>query len=87
MSEADLAGILRLPDAEEAPSNLDERSDVVLAFARVLYENGQSTQQTLAAADQLAGAIGLRASVLARWGELQLRTEEDVCTAGDPLPP
>ena len=28
---------------------LSERSDLVLAFARVLYVNGQSTDQTLAA--------------------------------------
>ena len=32
---------------------LEERSNLVLAFARVLYVNGQATEQTVAAAEQL----------------------------------
>lgn len=76
MSEADLAGIPRLPDAEEAPLNLDERSDVVLAFARVLFVNGQSTDETLAAAERLGDIFNLRASIMPRWGELQLEAQE-----------
>jgi uncharacterized membrane protein YjjP (DUF1212 family) len=63
---------------------LSERSNLVLAFARVLYVNGQSTDQTLAAAGQFAGELGVRASILPRWGELQLRAEDGdagvVCT-------
>ena len=55
---------------------LSERSDLVLVFARVLYVNGQSTDQTLAAAGQLASDLGLRASVMPRWGELQLQAED-----------
>jgi uncharacterized membrane protein YjjP (DUF1212 family) len=58
------------------PQTLTERSDLVLAFARVLYVNGQSTDQTLAAAGQLASALGLRACLLPRWGELQLEAED-----------
>jgi hypothetical protein len=46
---------------------LEERSDLVLAFARVLYVNGQSTDQTLAAAAQLGDTLGLRAKILPRW--------------------
>jgi uncharacterized membrane protein YjjP (DUF1212 family) len=49
-----------------------ERCDLVLAFAVVLYENGQSTEQTLAEARRLGSTLGIRADILPRWGELQL---------------
>ncbi len=55
---------------------LEERSDLVLAFARVLYVNGQSTDETLAAAERLGDSIGLRARIMPRWGELQLQAED-----------
>jgi len=55
---------------------LEERSDLILAFAQVLYANGQSTDQTLAAAAQLGDTLGLRAKVLPRWGELQLQAND-----------
>src|SRR5215831_8958596 len=54
---------------------LEERSELVLAFARVLYTNGQSTDETVEAAERLARALGLRARLLPRWGELQLEAE------------
>jgi uncharacterized membrane protein YjjP (DUF1212 family) len=50
----------------------DERSKLVLTFARTLFVNGQATDQTVAAAERLARALGLRANILARWGELRL---------------
>jgi len=52
---------------------LEERSNLILAFARVLYVNGQSTDQTLTAAARLGDALGLRAKIMPRWGELQLQ--------------
>ena len=55
---------------------LEERSDLILAFARVLYVNGQSTDQTLAAGVQLGDTLGLRAKILPRWGELQLQAND-----------
>jgi uncharacterized membrane protein YjjP (DUF1212 family) len=55
---------------------LDERSDLILAFARVLYVNGQATDQTVAATGRLGSALGLRADLMPRWGELQLLTGE-----------
>jgi uncharacterized membrane protein YjjP (DUF1212 family) len=55
---------------------LEERSNLVLAFARLLYVNGQATEQTVAPAEQLGRALGLRAKVLPRWGELQLKSED-----------
>ena len=48
------------------------RIDLVLAFARVLYINGQATEQTVSAAERLSRAVGLRATIMPRWGEVQL---------------
>lgn len=50
----------------------DERSSLILAFARVLYVNGQSTDQTLAAAKRLGDTLGIRATITPRWGGLEL---------------
>jgi len=55
---------------------LEERSNLVLAFARVLYVNGQATDQTLSAAERLGNTLGLRAKIMPRWGELQLQDED-----------
>jgi uncharacterized membrane protein YjjP (DUF1212 family) len=55
---------------------LEERGDLVLAFSRVLYVNGQSTDQTLASAKRVGHTLGLPADIVARWGELQLQTHD-----------
>jgi uncharacterized membrane protein YjjP (DUF1212 family) len=55
---------------------LAKRCNLVLAFARVLYVNGQATDQTLDAAERLANTLELRAQVMPRWGELQLQAED-----------
>jgi uncharacterized membrane protein YjjP (DUF1212 family) len=55
---------------------LEERSNLVLAFARVLYVNGQVTEQTVDAAERLGSTLGLRAEIIPRWGELQLQVED-----------
>ena len=52
----------------------NERGNLVLAFARTLFVNGQATDQMVAAAERLARALGLHASIMARWGELQLQS-------------
>jgi uncharacterized membrane protein YjjP (DUF1212 family) len=57
---------------------LQERSDIVLAFTRVLYVNGQSTDDTLAAAEQLSNDLGLRTTIIPRWGELQLKATDGI---------
>ena len=54
----------------------DERSRLVLDFARLLYVNGQATEQTVSAAERLARALGLRASLIPRWGALQLLVDD-----------
>jgi uncharacterized membrane protein YjjP (DUF1212 family) len=59
---------------KKALMTLDTRSNLVLAFARVLFTNGQATAETAAAAERLGRALGLRAKIAPRWGELQLVT-------------
>jgi uncharacterized membrane protein YjjP (DUF1212 family) len=54
----------------------DGRASLVLAAARVLYINGQATEQTVRAAERLGGALELRVTILPRWGELQLLTDD-----------
>jgi uncharacterized membrane protein YjjP (DUF1212 family) len=56
---------------------LEDRAELVLAVARVLYVNGQSTDQTLASAERVAHTLGLRAQIMPRWGELQLQAQDN----------
>src|SRR5262245_54908297 len=65
------------PRLRPADMTLEQRSSLVLAFARVLYVNGQATEQTVAAAEQLGRMLGLRAKVMPRWGELRLQSEDE----------
>src|SRR5262245_39564864 len=61
-----------------APSvTREEHCKLVLAVARVLYVNGQGTEQVLATAERLAAVLGLRVRISLRWGELQLQLEDD----------
>jgi uncharacterized membrane protein YjjP (DUF1212 family) len=55
-----------------APVNIEQRSALVLTTAKGLFVNGQSTEQTVAAAGRLADALGLHTRLLARWSELAL---------------
>lgn len=56
--------------------NLQEQSDLVLAFAQVLHGNGQSTDDTLAAAQRLSTSLGVRATMIPGWDGLQLETAD-----------
>ena len=55
---------------------LEDRADLVLAVARVQYVNGQSTDQVLASAERFGRTLGLRAEIMPRWGELQLKAQD-----------
>ncbi len=57
------------------PVNIEERPALVLTAAKALFVNGQSTEQTAAAAARLAEALGLRATLAPRWGELALQVD------------
>ena len=52
--------------------SLQERSDLVLAFARVLHVNGQSTNQTLTAAERLTKGLSLGGTIIADWEGVQI---------------
>jgi uncharacterized membrane protein YjjP (DUF1212 family) len=54
----------------------EECSNLILAFAQVLYVNGESTHQTLAAAERVGNCLGFRAGIFPRWGELEVQTED-----------
>lgn len=56
--------------------DLQERTDLILSFARVLHVNGQSTDETLAACERLGSSLGLRAKIIPAWGQLQLQAGE-----------
>jgi uncharacterized membrane protein YjjP (DUF1212 family) len=53
--------------------SLQERSNLILAFAKVLFANGQATEQTIGTAERLGRALRLRAKIIPRWGELELQ--------------
>lgn len=53
-----------------------ERSDLVLACAEVLHTNGQSTHETVQAAERLGAQLGLRATMIAHWEEMELRAAD-----------
>src|SRR5260370_19920329 len=55
---------------------LEERYNLVLVLPRVLYLNGQATDQTLDAAERLGDTLELRGKLMPRWGALQLQTED-----------
>jgi hypothetical protein len=50
----------------------DERAKLILAFARVLFVNGETTDQVIGAGRRFANRLGVRAELLPRWGDLQL---------------
>src|SRR6266478_9838235 len=56
--------------------DLQGQSDLV--FARVLHVNGESTDDTLAAAERLSNRLGLRVRIIPRWGELHLADGDEV---------
>ena len=56
--------------------SLQERSNLILNFAKVLFANGQATDLTISAAKRLGRGLGLHANIIPRWGELDLQTED-----------
>ena len=53
----------------------EQRSNLILAFARALYINGESTHQTLLAAERVSNCLGFRATIFPHWGEMEVQTE------------
>jgi len=46
---------------------------LILAFARALFVNGQATEEAVKALERLGQALGLSVGVMPRWGAVQLR--------------
>src|ERR1043166_2503510 len=59
-----------------ANDSISERSNLVLACATMLHSNGQPTYETVQAAERLGGRLGLRATVIAHWEEVELRAAD-----------
>jgi uncharacterized membrane protein YjjP (DUF1212 family) len=66
-----------VPEGRALPATSQKRSDLVLAFARVLHVNGESTDDTVAAGERLAGHLDLQARITPRWGALQIQSAEE----------
>ena len=64
------------PHSLEVSMTREECSNLILAFARVLYINGESTQQTLSVAQRVSNCSGFRATIFPHWGELEVQTED-----------
>src|SRR5215471_11973282 len=60
----------------EATLTREERSSLILILSRVLYINGESTDQTLGAAEHVSNCLGFRTTIFPHWGELQVQTED-----------
>jgi uncharacterized membrane protein YjjP (DUF1212 family) len=74
----------------ERATSLDERAEVVLECARLLHVNGQSTEETITAAERLGRALGMSTTLIPQWGELQLQAEDGssrvvAIVTGDPV--
>jgi uncharacterized membrane protein YjjP (DUF1212 family) len=61
-----------LPVHPEAHLASVEELALISLSARLLFENGQSTEKLVSAPDRLADALGFRAAVFPRWGELTI---------------
>ena len=59
-----------------ARPQLASGSRLILTLARLLHINGQATEQTVGAAEEVGRSLGIRATIIPRWGELELRAEE-----------
>ena len=64
------------PRSVGASMTRDERLNLILAYARVLYINGESTQRTMDVAEHLSKCLGLRATIFPHWGKLEIQTED-----------
>lgn len=60
----------------EASMTQEERLNLVLAVARVLYVNGESTELTVSTTEHLSQCLGLRAAIFLHWRELEVQAED-----------
>jgi uncharacterized membrane protein YjjP (DUF1212 family) len=60
-----------MPASLTRPATLD----IVAQSATLLFENGQTTEETVVAAEKLGRALGMPLTLLPFWGELAIRAE------------
>ncbi|MBV8595718.1 MAG: threonine/serine exporter family protein, partial [Candidatus Eremiobacteraeota bacterium] len=75
-----IAANKQVENSEHTPITSGERARFVLGFAKVLYDNGQTTERVVAAAARLGRVLDLRADLIPRWGELTLTAEDGTRT-------
>jgi uncharacterized membrane protein YjjP (DUF1212 family) len=61
-------------DAPDLKTGADD-ADLLLLSAKLLFENGQTTERTATSTTRLGAALGFRALLLAHWDELGIRIE------------
>jgi uncharacterized membrane protein YjjP (DUF1212 family) len=66
--------------------SLAEALTLVLQGTRVLFANGETTEQTIAAGERMARAHGYRSTVVARWDGLTVRLEGEAGARHDIAP-
>ena len=64
------------PQFTQASMTREECSNLILALARALYINGESTDETLDSAGRVSNRLGVRATIFPHWGELEVQTED-----------
>jgi uncharacterized membrane protein YjjP (DUF1212 family) len=53
-----------------------EQLALISFSAKLLFENGESTEKLVSVLEQLADALGFRATVVPRWGDLTIRIDD-----------
>jgi uncharacterized membrane protein YjjP (DUF1212 family) len=61
----------------DRPSLSAATLDLISIGAKLLFTNGQTTEKLVTASERLAGALGFRAKIFARWGELTVCIEDN----------
>jgi uncharacterized membrane protein YjjP (DUF1212 family) len=65
----------KLPVAAHTDAISADELAVLLLSAILLFENGQTTERTITAVSRLGAALGYRASLFPRWGQMTLRID------------
>ena len=59
------------------PEAVSQADKLMSLTAKLLFENGQTTRRTVEAVAQMGETLGLRATLMPRWGDLTLRVDDD----------
>src|SRR3979411_293682 len=65
-------GVVGITGADQVPADV---LHLLSASVTLLFENGQTTERVISAVTRLGAALGYRAIVLPRWGEVHVRLD------------